>query len=253
MSEKHFNTFKLKKSISNNNEKSLEENLSPEQQQQQQQATKKLSSFNLPSKRSYDFNKFAYNSVFANQENTIKDQTKETMKKTTSYSSSTPTNTNPHPSLSSTVNIPSYSNSITDDNTSLAYTDDEKLLSSNQLILLDNQMELARSFPEFQDSNPLINKNFAQRKRSYEVQSINTNEGRRHSMARFNSQNVEAPIRRVINILCLAHEKSNTDIVRLNLDKALDILRTTELYNPSLVENDKHTSDLVSGLMSVSN
>ena len=219
-------------------------------------ANKKITSFNLPTKRSNDFNKFAHNSMFADN-NYTKDSSN---KKLT------------HPSLVSTGNVPSYSNSINDETSSIAYTDDEKLMSSNQLNFLDGQM--TRSFPEFQQSKyffnffcvctlrlneinnkldtNILNKNIAQRKRSYEVQPINSNEGRRHSMARFNSQNVEAPIRRVINILCLAHEKSNTDIVKLNLDMALDILRTTELYSPSLVENDKHTSDLVSGLMSVS-
>ena len=94
-----------------------------------------------------------------------------------------------------------------------------------------------------------------QRKRSYDLQSTTYGDQlpRRHSTARnLNHQPVEAPIRKVINIICLAHEKSNTDAVKKNLDKALDILRSTELYNPSYLNNDKHTSDLVSGLMSVS-
>lgn len=57
--------------------------------------------------------------------------------------------------------------------------------------------------------------------------------------------------KKVINIICLAQENSVTDVVKQNLEKALEILRSTELYNPALIENDKHTSDLVSGLMSV--
>lgn len=69
-------------------------------------------------------------------------------------------------------------------------------------------------------------------------------------MARVHQQSIEAPIRKVINIISLAHESSKTEIVRQNLDKALDILRSTELYNPLLLDGDKHTSDLVSGLMS---
>ena len=56
---------------------------------------------------------------------------------------------------------------------------------------------------------------------------------------------------KVINIISLAQENSVTDVVKQNLEKALEILRSTELYNPALIENDKHTSDLVSGLMSV--
>lgn len=89
------------------------------------------------------------------------------------------------------------------------------------------------------------------RKRSYDIQST-TNEfsSRRHSMAKVHQQSIEAPIRKVINIISLAHESSKTEIVKQNLDKALDILRSTELYNPLLLDGDKHTSDLVSGLMS---
>ena len=57
---------------------------------------------------------------------------------------------------------------------------------------------------------------------------------------------------KVINIITLAHNKSTKDIVKENLDKALNILRSTELYNPSNLENDKQTNDLVNGLMTVS-
>ena len=95
-----------------------------------------------------------------------------------------------------------------------------------------------------------------QRKLSYDLQSTHYGHDlpRRHSTNRQTNHQPqgEAPIRKVINIICLAHEKSNTEAVKKNLDKALDILRSTELYNPSLMNNDKHTSDLVSGLMSVS-
>lgn len=99
----------------------------------------------------------------------------------------------------------------------------------------------------------LQNNNLIQRKRSYDVQSNNIDAlPRRHSAARVHVQNFEPPIRKVINIICLAHEKSTTEIVRQNLDKALEILRSTELYNPAILENDKHTNDFVSGLMSVS-
>lgn len=122
--------------------------------------------------------------------------------------------------------------------------------------------------------------NIVQRKRSYDVHpSQPETVPRRHSMAKVHQQTIEAPIRKVlntnrqkfsylnfyfkitlfvvynykvINIICLAQENSGvTDVVKQNLEKALDILRSTELYNPALIENDKHTSDLVSGLMSV--
>ena len=92
-----------------------------------------------------------------------------------------------------------------------------------------------------------------ERKRSYEV---NSQDGknmmpRRFSTARvFQHSSVEAPIRKVINMICMAHENSTTDAVRSSLDRALDILRSTELYSPSVANKDKHTTDLVSGLMS---
>lgn len=76
---------------------------------------------------------------------------------------------------------------------------------------------------------------------------------RRHSTTRSTNQPsaIEAPIRKVINIITIAHEQSRNEFVKQNLDKALDILKSTELYNPQLKDkNDKHTSDLVSGLMS---
>ena len=138
MGEKDLSTFKLKKNMS-----STEVDLETEVNTSQLTSTKKVTSFNLPTKRSYDFNKFAYASMFA-QPN-ISQETKDQIKKTTSGSISVH-----HPSLASTVNMSSYSNSLNDDNASIAYTDDEKLLSNNQLTLLDGHM--ARSFPEFQQS-----------------------------------------------------------------------------------------------------
>jgi hypothetical protein len=71
-------------------------------------------------------------------------------------------------------------------------------------------------------------------------------------MAKVHPHTVEAPIRKLINIICMAQETSTNEAVKQNLDKALDMLKSAELYNPSLIENDKHTNDLVSGLMSVS-
>ena len=111
--------------------------------------------------------------------------------------------------------------------------------------------QIKHSFKTFHKDSQ--NSNLIQRKRSYDVQSNNLDAlPRRHSAARVHGQNFDPPIRKVINIICLAHEKSTTDIVRQNLDKALEILRSTELYSPAILDNDKHTNDFVSGLMSVS-
>ena len=99
----------------------------------------------------------------------------------------------------------------------------------------------------------------SQRKRSYDIRSNALFDGlpmatRRHSMARVHTNAVEAPITKAINIISQAQEKTTNDIVKQSLDHAIEILRSAELYNPvnSLHENDKHTSALVSGLMSVS-
>jgi high affinity cAMP-specific and IBMX-insensitive 3',5'-cyclic phosphodiesterase 8 len=99
----------------------------------------------------------------------------------------------------------------------------------------------------------------SQRKRSYDIRSNALFDGlpmatRRHSMARVHTNSVEAPITKAINIISQAQEKTTNDIVKQSLDHAIEILRSAELYNPvnTLHENDKHTSALVSGLMSVS-
>lgn len=64
-------------------------------------------------------------------------------------------------------------------------------------------------------------------------------------MLDFNSQ--------VINIINTAQENSPSTVVQA-LDRVLDILRSSELYNPAQVkEDDQITTDLVGGLMAVSN
>jgi hypothetical protein len=59
----------------------------------------------------------------------------------------------------------------------------------------------------------------------------------------------------VINIINAAQESSPITVVQA-LDKVLEILRTSELYSPyfaqQMKDNDPMTSDLVSGLVSVS-
>lgn len=57
----------------------------------------------------------------------------------------------------------------------------------------------------------------------------------------------------VINIINAAQENSPVTVAEA-LDRVLEILRTTELYSPQLgtKDEDPHTSDLVGGLMTVS-
>ncbi|XP_071497226.1 high affinity cAMP-specific and IBMX-insensitive 3',5'-cyclic phosphodiesterase 8B-like [Diadema antillarum] len=72
---------------------------------------------------------------------------------------------------------------------------------------------------------------------------------RRQSVARIHSMTIEAPITKVINIINTAQENSPSTVVQA-LDRVLDILRSSELYNPVQVkEDDQITTDLVGGLM----
>ncbi|XP_071794731.1 high affinity cAMP-specific and IBMX-insensitive 3',5'-cyclic phosphodiesterase 8B-like isoform X2 [Asterias amurensis] len=76
---------------------------------------------------------------------------------------------------------------------------------------------------------------------------------RRQSVARIHSMTIEAPITKVINIINAAQENSPVTVVQA-LDRVLEILRSSELYNPQLTsqqvkEEDQMTSDLVGGLM----
>lgn len=97
------------------------------------------------------------------------------------------------------------------------------------------------------------------RKGSYDVKSLASESGqsiRRQSLAKLNSLPIEAPITRIITLLYSAHEQSSGP-VQQQLEKVLDILRSTELYSPQLKENrirteDPITTDLISALLSVS-
>ncbi|CAN8011497.1 unnamed protein product, partial [Ixodes pacificus] len=79
---------------------------------------------------------------------------------------------------------------------------------------------------------------------------------RRQSFAKFHAMTIEAPITKVINMLVATQENSPVFVVQA-LDRVLEILRSTELYNPQLgvgqgKSEDQMTSDLVSGLITVS-
>jgi len=96
------------------------------------------------------------------------------------------------------------------------------------------------------------------RKGSYDVKSLASESGqslRRQSLAKLNSLPIEAPITKIITLLYSAHEQSSPSI-QAQLDKVVDILRSTELYSPQLKENrirpdDPVTVDLISALLSV--
>lgn len=95
------------------------------------------------------------------------------------------------------------------------------------------------------------------RKASCDVRSLCSEAGmnRRQSFARFHAMTIEAPITKVINML-LATQENSPIFVAQALDRALDILRSTELYSPQFPglqqvrAEDQITSDLVTGLVS---
>lgn len=134
----------------------------------------------LPSKRSYDFGKFA-------QLYGLETHSKDSLKKALSNSSnySTQVLATIHPSVSRT-------------SSSSPYTDDEKLTGYNSFNVLN---PITRSFPEF--GNKDVHENLSVvRKRSYDVKTTKLSEPvpRRHSTARVINQVVETPIRKVTKL-----------------------------------------------------
>ncbi|XP_039278130.1 high affinity cAMP-specific and IBMX-insensitive 3',5'-cyclic phosphodiesterase 8 isoform X4 [Nilaparvata lugens] len=91
------------------------------------------------------------------------------------------------------------------------------------------------------------------RKGSYDLKSI-TSDARRQSLAKLHNLPIEAPITKVITLICAAQESSTGPVIQL-LDKVLEILRTTELYSTHLKNNDNLkcddpvTSDLIGALI----
>ncbi|XP_076354887.1 high affinity cAMP-specific and IBMX-insensitive 3',5'-cyclic phosphodiesterase 8A-like isoform X8 [Tachypleus tridentatus] len=79
---------------------------------------------------------------------------------------------------------------------------------------------------------------------------------RRQSLARLHTMTIEAPITKVINML-LATQENSPNFVAKDIDKILEILRTSDLYSPQLLgfnqhrrpTDDKLTSDLISSLV----
>ncbi len=211
---------------------------------------KKMTSFSLPKKGYYDYDRFATYSISS---------TSELEPKT------------PPLATQSITSIAASDSSLNDANNSLfidhphdQYANLNDISNNTNILATQSSPEFQQSKQQHQHSNheaPSATNDqlsFIQRKRSYDVQSPNNTltssfEPRRHSSARVHHQQTsEAPIRKAINIIQLAQEKISKEAVKKNLEKAIDILKSTELYNPSsLVDNDIHTSDLVSGLMSV--
>lgn len=94
-------------------------------------------------------------------------------------------------------------------------------------------------------------------RRGSEVKSIGSDYLRRTSMAKLQTLPLEAPITKILTFIAQAQEMagSNSQLV-LMLDKAVDTLRCTELYNPNIKEEVKArseepvASDLIGALLS---
>ncbi|KAK4300621.1 hypothetical protein Pmani_027186 [Petrolisthes manimaculis] len=98
---------------------------------------------------------------------------------------------------------------------------------------------------------------------SHDIRSINSdgtqNLMRRQSLVKLHSLTIEAPITRVFNIISAAQDSSPSYVAQA-LEKALEILRSTELYSPQLVSSatsdstkpvpaDPVATDLLGGLL----
>ncbi|XP_076620125.1 phosphodiesterase 8 isoform X1 [Colletes latitarsis] len=103
-----------------------------------------------------------------------------------------------------------------------------------------------------QPTFPKVGAPLSQR-RSSDVRSITTEGRRRSSLQRLHSLQLEAPITKVITLLSNAITESTTPESAAQIDKAIEILKTTELYTPNLREDgtyaDPVATDLVGALI----
>ncbi|XP_049519008.1 high affinity cAMP-specific and IBMX-insensitive 3',5'-cyclic phosphodiesterase 8B [Dermacentor silvarum] len=80
---------------------------------------------------------------------------------------------------------------------------------------------------------------------------------RRQAFAKFNAMVIEAPITKVVNMLAKVKESALVPTVALQLDRVIDILRSSELYNRQIgtvqtkTEEQAVTPDLVPALTNV--
>ncbi|XP_014206256.1 high affinity cAMP-specific and IBMX-insensitive 3',5'-cyclic phosphodiesterase 8-like isoform X2 [Copidosoma floridanum] len=91
--------------------------------------------------------------------------------------------------------------------------------------------------------------------RSFDVGSVNSDLQRRCSIAKLHNLPIEAPITKVITLLTSAMMDAALPEVVNQINKAIEILKTTELFAPYVKEsgdltNDPITSDLIGALIS---
>ncbi|XP_077299462.1 high affinity cAMP-specific and IBMX-insensitive 3',5'-cyclic phosphodiesterase 8-like [Arctopsyche grandis] len=93
------------------------------------------------------------------------------------------------------------------------------------------------------------------RRGSLDVRSVGSDGLRRASLAKLQGLPLEAPITKVISLLMSAQEGGTPQTVAL-IDRAVDVLRTTELYSPHMREDyrlrsdDPVANDLIGALLS---
>lgn len=119
-------------------------------------------------------------------------------------------------------------------------------LRNHYLYLQDNPLE-THVYPR--GSLPSI------RKGSYDLKSIiSEGSARRQSLAKLYNLPLEAPITKVLSLLCAAQENAAQPVVQM-LEQVMDILRTTELYTSHLKADnlraeDPVTTNLIAALVS---
>lgn len=93
------------------------------------------------------------------------------------------------------------------------------------------------------------------RKGSYDLKSIiSEGSARRQSLAKLYNLPLEAPITKVLSLLCAAQENATQPVIQM-LEQVMDILRTTELYTSHLKADnlraeDPLTTNLIAALVS---
>ncbi|XP_063995456.1 high affinity cAMP-specific and IBMX-insensitive 3',5'-cyclic phosphodiesterase 8 [Diachasmimorpha longicaudata] len=107
--------------------------------------------------------------------------------------------------------------------------------------------------------HPRVSLQYPHRRGSFDVKSIGSDIGtqRRSSLQKLNNLPLEAPITKVMLLLTNAMTEiaSTSPDLAMQIDKAIETLKTTELYRPYLKEdtkiyNDPVASDLVEALLS---
>ncbi|KAK2583173.1 hypothetical protein KPH14_009193 [Odynerus spinipes] len=121
------------------------------------------------------------------------------------------------------------------------------------LYLLENSGPLS---PINSPPQPLQRMSILSARKSSDVKSALSEGHRRSSLQKLHSLSLEAPITKVITLLSNAITETTNTETAAQIDKAIEILKTTELYVPHLREDNTYSdpvaTDLVGALISAS-